>query len=122
MYYDSTNSFGHWKDEWPEETYGKPTEWLYAGAKRYIVMFDKKHWNSLYNCWTDRIVKIAGITNSEWKLNLTPQKLLEHIQNEDPNEKIKNACLQKSNYVKDKDGNRIKLDGCFLKDVDKKLK
>ncbi len=103
--------FGAWKNEWDIKKFGYVIEAVYSGAKRYMVRFKKD--GKPYN-----IVKVAGITNDDWKQKQTAKSFKKHI---DFQIKIKEACLQKKSYIRVNDEN-LKLPGVFLKKIDKTLK
>ncbi len=105
------DKFGDWSNEWPVEDYGEVLEACYAGAKRYMVRFIKD--SEPYN-----IVKIAGITNDEWKQTLSAEKFKYHIDNQTP---IINGCKQKKSYVRI-DSVNIPLPGVYLKEINKVLR
>ncbi len=110
------DKFGAWSPEWPEQVYGNTVQSLYAGAKRYMVLFDKINEKT----GTNRITKIAGITNKEWKTTVSPNILQIQIDMKCP---IEDGCLQKRSYIKDPSTKKNKpLKGVYLIDIDKILR
>ncbi len=103
--------FGSWSDEWPFVERGEVVKAYYSGAKRYMVVFEKN--NKLIN-----LVKVAGISNLEWKENVTMEQFRDHIENQTP---IKNGNMQRSKYIR-VDDKKITLEGVFLKNIDKVLR
>ncbi len=96
--------------------YGNTVQSLYAGAKRYMVLFDKINEKT----GTNRITKIAGITNKEWKTTVSPNILQIQIDMKCP---IEDGCLQKRSYIKDPSTKKNKpLKGVYLIDIDKILR
>ncbi len=105
------SEFGSWSNEWPVQDYGLVDKIYYSGAKRYMVQFIK-------DGEVKNLVKVAGISNQEWKDTVTIERFQNHIENLIP---IKNGNKQRTKYIRI-DDKKITLEGVFLKDIDKILR